>query len=384
MTHQNERLYDKRESIEPQGVEQVDRRDLWVIHMDMDAFFASVEQRDNPRLRGRPVIVGGLPNSRGVVATCSYEARKFGVHSAMPSREALRLCPQAVFIRPNIAKYSEVGHQVRQIMRRFTDAIEPMSIDEAYLDISGQDGMAVGRALKEAIRTELRLTASVGLSYCKLLAKMGSDMEKPNGFTVITWERAQELLPPLPVRRIHGVGPASEQALKRLGIITCGDLLAYDPEVLRKHFGRRADELILLASGRDDRPVVTRHEAKSIGEENTFSFDQTDRAHLADLLERYAETLSADLKRQGLAARTVTVKIKWNVFVEGGPKGGDFQQITRSQTLPMPTSEAREIALAAREIFARVEWEGRKVRLLGLSVHNFIQPGSLIQARFPI
>ncbi|MFZ5813910.1 MAG: DNA polymerase IV [Bacillota bacterium] len=360
------------------------RTDLWVIHLDMDAFFAAVEQRDNPRLRGRPVIVGGSPNSRGVVSTCSYEARKFGVRSAMPSREALRLCPQAVFVRPNMAKYAEVGRQVRQIMRRYTEVIEPMSIDEAYLDVTGQDALAVGRALKEAIRSELRLTASVGVSYCKFLAKMASDMEKPDGLTVITWERAQQLLPPLPVRRIHGVGPASEQALKALGITTCADLLAYDPEVLRKHFGRRADELILLAQGIDTRPVVTTHEAKSIGEENTFPVDQTDRAHLAGLLEQYAANLAAEMKRQQVAARTVTVKIKWNVFIEGGPKGGDFQQITRSQTLPTPTDDPAEIGRAAREIFARVEWEGRKVRLLGLSVHNFVHRGEMIQARLPI
>lgn len=360
------------------------RRDLWVLHLDMDAFFAAVEQRDNPRLQGKPIVIGGSPNSRGVVSTCSYEARRFGVRSAMPSREALRLCPQAVFLRPNMAKYSEVGRQVRQIMHRFTDQIEPMSIDEAYLDVAGQDALAVGRALKEAIQRELRLTASVGVSYCKFLAKMASDMEKPNGFTVITWERAQELLPPLPVRRIHGVGPASEQALKALGITTCADLLAYDQELLRKRFGRRADELALLAQGIDPRPVMPRSEAKSIGEENTFPVDQTDRAHLAGLLEQYARNLSADLQRQQLAARTVTVKIKWNVFVEGGPRGGDFRQITRSQSLAMPTNDPAAIGRAAREIFARVDWEGRKVRLLGLSVHNFVHKGELIQARLPL
>ncbi len=350
----------------------------------MDAFFAAVEQRDNPRLRGKPVVVGGSPNSRGVVSTCSYEARTFGVRSAMPSREALRLCPQAVFIRPNIGKYSEVGRQVRQIMHRFTDAVEPMSIDEAYLDVTGRDAIAIGRALKEAIRRELRLTASVGVSYCKFLAKMASDMEKPDGFTVITWERAQALLPTLPVRRIHGVGPAGEQALRALGIVTCGDLLAYDPDVLRKHFGRRADELLLLAQGIDARPVITSHEAKSIGEENTFAVDQTDRAYLANQLTLYAGHLAADLHRQQLAARTVTVKVKWNVFLEGGPKGGDFQQITRSQTLSMPTNDPEEIGRAAREVFARIEFEGRKVRLLGLSVHNFVHRGELIQARLPI
>lgn len=362
----------------------IQRQDLWVIHLDMDAFFASVEQRDNLRLRGRPVVVGGSPNSRGVVSTCSYEARKFGVHSAMPAREAARLCPQAIFIRPNMAKYAAVSQQIREIMHRYTDIIEPMSVDEAYLDVTGQDALQVGREIKATIQRELRLSCSVGISYCKFLAKMASDMEKPNGFTVITPQRAQQLLPDLPVRRLFGVGPASEQALNSVGIFTCGDILRYDPQVLRRHFGRRADELILLAKGVDPRPVEPRHEVKSMGEENTFPADQSNREYLAGLLDQYAERLAADLRRHRLACRTVTVKIKWNQFIAGGPKGGDFLTITRSQTLPVPTADAAEIARTARELFARVEWEGRKVRLLGLSVHNLIRPGDLVQSRLPI
>jgi len=360
------------------------RQDLWVAHLDMDAFFAAVEQRDNPRLRGKPVVVGGSPNSRGVVSTCSYEARKFGVHSAMPSREALRLCPHAIFIHPHIAKYADVSHQIRAIMRRHTDFIEPMSLDEAYLDLTGQDAVAVGRAMKAEIRQELRLTASVGVSYCKFLAKLASDMEKPDGLTVITWQRAQELLPTFPVRRLWGVGPASEQALKAVGIHTCGDIVRYDPDVLRRHFGRRADELILLAQGIDTRPVETSQEAKSIGEENTFAHDQTDRDYLASILDQYAVNLAEQLQRYSLACRTVTVKIKWNVFVDGGPKGGDFLSITRSQTLDAPTTDAAAIARAARDVFAKVQWEGRKVRLLGLSLHNFVHPGELFQSRLPV
>jgi DNA polymerase-4 len=362
----------------------VSQHPLWVLHLDMDAFFASVEQRDNPRLRGRPVVVGGAPAARGVVATCSYEARKFGVHSAMPSREALRLCPQAIFIRPAMAKYAAVSQQIRAIMNRYTDVIEPLSIDEAFLDLNGQDAVSIGRALKEAIRKELDLTASVGVSYCKFLAKMASDMEKPNGFTVITYDSAQALLPDLPVRRLYGVGPAGEQTLKALGVITCGDLLSFDPDVLRKHLGRRSDELILLARGIDERPVIAHHELKSIGEENTFNHDQTDRTHMSSLLNQYAERLGADLKRHDIACRTVTVKIKWNVFIDGGPKGGDFLTITRSATLPTPTDDPEELARAARELFLRVDFEGRKVRLLGLSLHNFVRRGDLIQPRFPL
>lgn len=360
------------------------RKDLWVIHMDMDAFFAAVEQRDNPRLRGKPVIVGGPPNSRGVVSTCSYEARKFGVRSAMPSREALRLCPQAIFVHHHFDKYTGVSRQIREIMRRFTEIIEPLSLDEAFMDVTGKDAIAIGRALKAAVQRETHLTASVGVSYCKFLAKIASDLDKPDGFTVIDWDRAQQMLPDMPVRKLWGVGPASEQALKKLGIATCGDLLRHDPEVLRRHYGRRADELILLASGIDLRTLETHHEMKSVGEETTFPHDQTDRAYLAGLLEQIAGRLAEDLKRHNMACRTVTVKIKWNVFIEGGPKGGDFVQNTRSLTLPMPTAEAADIARAAREIFSRVEWEGRKIRLLGLQLHNFVQRGDLVQARLPI
>lgn len=366
------------------GVQVIQRQDLWVIHLDMDAFFASVEQRDNPRLRGKPVVVGGSPNSRGVVSTCSYEARKYGIRSAMPAREAARLCPHAIFIRPNMAKYAAVSRQIREIMHRYTDVIEPMSVDEAYLDVSGQDALAVARAIKEDIRRELRLSSSVGISYCKFLAKMASDMDKPDGFTVITPERAQQLLPGLPVRRLYGVGPASEQALNAMGIYTCGDILRCDPEVLRRHFGRRADELIMLARGIDPRPVEPRHEVKSMGEENTFPTDQSDTAYLASLLDEYAERLADDMRRHRVACRTVTVKIKWNQFIPGGPKGGDFLTITRSQTLPVPTTDPAVIARTAREIFARVDWEGRRVRLLGLTVHNFVRPGDLIQSRLPI
>lgn len=362
----------------------MDRDDLWVIHLDMDAFFAAVEQRDNPRLRGRPVIVGGPPHSRGVVATASYEARKFGVHSAMPSREAVRLCPQAIFIQPSHGKYTEVSNQIRAIMARYSAKIEPLSVDEAFLDVSGEDAIALGKRLKEDIRRELRLTGSVGVSYCKFLAKLGSDMQKPDGFTVIDRARAAQLLPGLPVRKLYGVGPRSDQTLAALGIKTCADLLKADIEVVRRHFGRRADELVALARGIDPRPVATNNESKSIGEENTFAQDQTDRAHLEGLLEEYAGRLARDLKAQGLACRTVTVKIKWDQFVPEGPRGGDFLAITRSHTMAGPSEDPVVIAETARDLFRRVDWEGRKVRLLGLSVSNFARPGDLIQLRLPL
>jgi DNA polymerase-4 len=269
-------------------------------------------------------------------------------------------------------------------MRRYTEIIEPLSLDEAYLDVTGQDAIAIGRDLKAAVLRETRLTASVGVSYCKFLAKLGSDMDKPNGLTVIDWDRAQQMLPGMPVRKLWGVGPASEQALGKLGIVTCADLLRHDPEVLRRHYGRRADELILLASGIDFRGIEANHEMKSVGEETTFPHDQTDRAYLGGLLEQMAGRLAQELTQSNMASRTVTVKIKWNVFIEGGSKGGDFLQNTRSYTVPMPTADPAEIGRVAREIFSRVEWEGRKIRLLGLQLHNFVQRGDVVQTRLPI
>lgn len=360
------------------------RQDLWVLHLDMDAFFASVEQRDNPRLRGRPVVVGGPPRSRGVVATCSYEARAFGVRSAMPSREAHRLCPTAIFVPPSMTKYGTVSRQIRAIMARYTEKIEPLSFDEAFLDVSGQDAIQVGRAIKQAIKDELHLTASVGVAYCKFLAKLASDWEKPNGFTVITPERASALLPELPVRKLFGVGPATEAHLKKHGLITCGDVLQADPDWLRKVLGRRGDELRLLAQGIDDRPVVTEHESKSIGAERTFPIDQGDPSVLRRLFGEYAQELVQDLEKQELLCRTVTIKIKWNVFQSGGPKGGDFLSITRSQTLHQPTQDPEVIAQVAQDLLSKVEWEGRKVRLLGLSVGNFVHRGDQFQSYLPV
>ena len=350
------------------------RRLLHIIHCDMDAFFAAVEQRDNPRLRGKPVIVGGPPRSRGVVSTASYEARKFGVHSAMPSQEAFRLCPKGVFISPNHEKYAAVSRQIRLIMERFTPRIEPMSLDEAYLDVTGRDAVAIGRGLKQAIGDELHLTASVGISYCKFLAKLASDLEKPDGFTVIDEARADQLLPTLPVRRLPGIGPRSEEGLRLLGIETCGDVLATDPDLLRAHFGRRADELILMARGIDDRPVETEHETKSIGEETTFARDLANREQLAQYFDTFAASVAERLQRYRLQARTVTVKLRWH----------DFVTITRSVTSADPTDSAEAIAGTAREIFRQIDFGGCRVRLLGLSVSNLIHPGDVVQLRLPL
>lgn len=335
----------------------------------MDAFYASVEIRDNPSLRGKPVIIGGSPHSRGVVSTCSYEARRYGVHSALPSAEAYRRCPHGVFLRPNMAKYAAVSAEIRAIMKRYTDLVEPLSLDEAYLDVNPRDAVAVGRELKRAVAEELRLTASVGVSYNKFLAKLASDWEKPDGFTVITPERAAALLPTLPVRKLWGVGPRTEELLRSHGLETAGDLLRADPAVLERLLGRRAAELLALARGEDDRPVVPHREAKSIGEENTFSTDTGDEAWLQQQLEAFSDKLADRLRRRRLLARTVTVKVKFP----------DFRLTSRSVTSQVPTDDPRRIAELALTAFARLELGGRPVRLLGLSVSSLVGRDELVQ-----
>lgn len=340
----------------------------------MDAFFAAVEQRDNPDLRGKPVVVGGPPHSRGVVSTCSYEARRYGVRSAMPSREAARLCPQAIFLPPAIDKYQRVSREIQDIFARYTSLIEPLSLDEAFLDVSGQDAVQVGQEIKAAIKAELDLTASVGVSYNKFLAKLASDWDKPDGFTVITPERAAELLPGLPVRKLWGIGPRSEEQLKALGIHTCGDLLAADQHLLIQVFGRRAEELVMLARGIDHRPVEVHREIKSMGEETTFQQDERDQARLKEVLRTYSGYLAARLSRHRLLARTVTVKIRFE----------DFSTITRSQTQQSPTDREDEIFRTACQLLERVEFSGHRVRLIGLQVSGLVHPGETYQMRLMI
>lgn len=347
---------------------------LHVVHVDMDAFFAAVEQRDKPDLRGKPVVVGGSPQGRGVVATASYEARRFGIHSAMPAARAYRLCPQAIFLEPDFARYNRVSEQIRRIMGEFAQAIEPVSIDEAFLDVGEADGVEVGRALKAAIRERVGLAASVGVAYNKFLAKLASDLEKPDGFTVLDPARAAELLPGLPVRRIWGIGPRSEKRLMDFGIQTIGDLTAASPAMLRQLFGRRAGEVLRLAQGIDDTPVVTEWEARSIGEETTFPADVGEESRLANRLYLFAQTIARRLRRDRLLVRTVTVKLKFP----------DFQTITRSRTRATPTDDPEAIHRDACACLARTELHGRKVRLLGLQVSGIVHPGESLQLRFEL
>jgi DNA polymerase-4 len=344
-----------------------------VIHVDMDAFYASVEVMDNPALAGKPVIVGGTPETRGVVAAASYEARKFGVHSAMSSYRAHKLCPHGVFILPRMSRYVEVSRQIHGILDSFTPLVEPISIDEAFLDVTASEslfgtGAEIGRTIKQRIRREIGLVASVGIAPNKFLAKLASDLEKPDGFVVITQDGAEARLAPLPVSRLWGVGKVTEAKLVAAGIHTIGDVVRADHAKLERLVGSYAPHMQELARGLDDRPVIPDAEAKSIGAENTFPRDIADaealRAELDLLSERVAERARAD----GVVGHTVNLKARY----------ADFTTVTRAVTLPGPTSESVVIRGAARLLLEeRLDREGRALRLLGVSLSNLTHADEL-------
>lgn len=335
-----------------------------ILHVDMDAFFASVEQRDRPELRGKPVLVGGT-GPRGVVAAASYEARVYGCRSAMPSAVARRLCPQAVFVKGSYARYKEDSRRVMDILESFSPVVQPVSIDEAYLDATGSAGLfgsgaAIGQAIRARVRAELDLTCSVGVAPNKFLAKLASDLNKPDGLKVITPDTVRATLDPLPVSRLPGVGPAAERALHRLGVRTIRDLHAMPAEVLRSRFDDFGDHLWRLARGIDDRAVETDREAKSISHEHTFAQDLTDPDAVRAVLADEAEQVARRLRRHGRFARTVVVKIRF----------GEFETVTRSVTLDTPTDRTDAIVAAARALFDRWARGFRPVRLIGAGVSN--------------
>ena len=342
-----------------------------LLHIDMDAFYASIEQRDRPELRGQPVIVGAPPERRGVVCAASYEARKYGVHSAMPSATAHRLCPQGVFLSPRIDYYVEVSNQIQAIFERYTPLMEPLSLDEAFLDVRGSVGLfgppeQIARRIKEDIRRELELVASVGAAPNKFLAKVASDLGKPDGFVVVDPVRVQEFLDPLPVGRLWGVGRVSNQRLEALGIRTIAQLRRLTPEFLAEQFGSGGEHLWELAHGRDDRSVTPDREAQSISRETTFPADLSDaevlRAWLLDLTDQVARRL----RRHELTGRTVHVKIRL----------ADFRLVTGSQTLAAPSDVTDELWQAAETLLAR-RWTAQRppVRLLGMGVSGLESKG---------
>lgn len=337
-----------------------------VLHVDMDAFYASVEVLDDPSLCGRPVIVGGTPEGRGVVAAASYEARRFGVRSAMSAARARQLCPDGVFLRPRLARYVELSGAIMTILRGYTPLVEPLSIDEAFLDISGcrrLHGTApqVAADIKRRVREGTGLVASVGAAANKFLAKLASDHGKPDGLVVIEPAHGRSFIAPLPVERLWGVGRVAAEHLRAAGIATIGDLAARGEESLVAAFGPHAAHLRALALGSDDRPVVPAHEAKSVGNELTFAEDIADAAQLREVCDGLADKVARRLRADDLRARTVVLKARYP----------DFTTVTRSLTLPAATAGGVEIRDAARELLeARLGRGGRPLRLLGVTAAN--------------
>ncbi len=334
-----------------------------IIHVDMDAFYASVEQRDHPELRGRPVAVGG--GHRGVVAAASYEAREYGVRSAMPSVTAKRRCTELVFVKPRFDAYKAVSQQIRAIFADYTELIEPLSLDEAFLDVTEDRlGLGTARAIAEDIRRRIReecqLTASAGVSYCKFIAKLASDQNKPDGLCVITPEKGPAFVATLPVARFHGVGPKTAAKMERLGIRTGADLAQWSRQQLEAHFGSSGEWYWKIARGIDERPVRPDRPYKSVSAERTFDEDLREPERLAAELERVSGYAWARVERADVAGRTVTLKVKF----------ADFTLITRSKSFARPVEGRAEFAAAGQALLAGLLPVPMGIRLLGLGLHN--------------
>ena len=338
--------------------------DRTILHVDLDAFLAAVEQRDRPELRGLPVIVGGDPRGRGVVSAASYEARRFGVHSAMSLNEALRRCPDGVFLPVDGRRYQQASRDVMGVLRRFTPQVEPISIDEAFLDVTGSrqlfgDGATIARLIKEAVRGEVGLTVSVGVATTKLVAKIASDLRKPDGLVVVPSGDEAGFLAPLPISRLWGVGEKTAIALADYGVRTIGDLAALAPDVVVRRFGKHGGSLVDRARGVDADPVHAGDPAKSVGHEHTFDVDTNDREIIERTILGMADGVAGRLRSSGVRASTIAVKIR----------DSSFRTITRQRTLPEPTDMTEPIFHVALEL-ARPEVRGIRVRLLGVTASN--------------
>ena len=343
-----------------------------IIHVDMDAFYASVEQRDRPELRGRPVVVGGSPASRGVVCAASYEARAYGIRSAIPTSRAARLCPQAEFLHPDFPRYRAVSQQIHAIFRRYTPCIEPLALDEAYLDVTTNhigevSATRIAERIRSAIRDEVNLTASAGVGPNKLVAKIASDANKPDGLCVVPPHAVSDFLAPLPVRAIPGIGPKSAERCKDCGILTVTDLRQASPETLQGCFGNHAEHFHNLAWGRDQRPVQANRERKSVGIEDTFREDLTTHNQAITALERLGEGLGTRIARAGVRGRTVTLKVKYH----------DFRQITRSSSRSDPTDDPQRITAIAKDLVAMTDIGQVPIRLLGISLSHLDDSGAI-------
>lgn len=337
-----------------------------ILHADMDAFYASVEQRDNPALRGKPVVVGGSPEGRGVVAAASYEARKFGVRSAMPMFTAMQLCPQAIRVPPRFDVYSQVSEQVMAIFHGFTPLVEPMSLDEAYLDVTAlvtleNTPRMIAAEVKRRVKAETGLTISIGVATSKSVAKVASGLEKPDGLTVVPPGTEQVFLAPLPVDKLWGVGPKTAARLAEEGVRTIADLAAKNAAWMRTHFGKVGPFMLDLALGEDDRPVVVEREAKSVSAETTLARDSGDAEELEELVTRLSQRVWRRLERTGVQGHTVKMKLRL----------ADFTTFTRQETLPEPVESAETLAQAAKAILRAEMQPGRLFRLVGVGVSGF-------------
>ncbi|MGZ3910687.1 MAG: DNA polymerase IV [Flavisolibacter sp.] len=348
-----------------------------IIHIDMDAFYASVEQRDHPELRGKPIAVGGSPEGRGgVIATASYEARRFGVRSAMPSKKAIQLCPQLVFVKPRFEVYKQVSENVREIFSRYTDLIEPLSLDEAYLDVTVDkkgmgSAMDIASEIRSSIKEELGLTASAGVSINKFIAKIASDMNKPDGLTFIGPSRVQTFVEGLAVEKFFGVGEVTARKMKSMNLHTGADLKRMTEAELVDHFGKIGRFFFQIVRGIDDRKVEPRQETKSVGAEDTFPFDLTGTAEMNEALNKLAAVVHNRLVRHGLKGRTITLKIKYS----------DFRVITRSRSFSLALDDLTWMADTARDLLLTTEPENKPVRLLGITISNF---GFSRPGKFPV
>ena len=360
MSHANKTLIERSSDDEADGLRKI-------IHVDMDAFFASVEQRDNPELRGKPVVVGGS-SGRGVVAAASYEARKFGVRSAMPSVTAKRKCPDLIFVKSRFDAYREVSAQIREIFHFYTPHVEPLSLDEAYLDVTEDrhglgSATAIAQAIRKAIRETTQLTASAGVSYNKFLAKLASDQHKPDGLCVIRPGEGAAFVQSLPVRRFHGIGPKGAEKMARLGVETGADLAAKDRDWLAAHFGSFGDYLYRAARGIDLRPVRANRLRKSIGGERTFHEDKSAEEDLRDTLDGIIDIVWGRIAEKEALGRTVTLKVKFT----------DFQIMTRARSFDHPVADRAEFARIAHEILEGELPLPMPIRLMGLTLSNLEQ-----------
>ncbi len=343
-----------------------------IIHVDMDAFYAAVEQRDNPELRGKPVIVGGGPNGRGVVQTCSYEARKYGIHSAMSSSRAYRLCPHAIFVPPRFEVYRSVSNQIREIFYEYTDCVEPMSLDEAYLDVTeNKKGITSPRQIAQnilnRIQKETGCTASAGVSFNKFLAKVGSDFNKPNGICVITQDMADEFIDNLPIRKFMGVGKVTEKRMKEFGIETGFDLKKYSRAELNRMFGKSGIYFYNMAHKIDTREVHVYHGRRSIGSERTFHEDTGDIEEILEHFEHIAERLTSRMKKYNIKGRTVTMKVKYH----------NFRRTSRSLTVMEAVDDPEVIMSIVKKMIPKTEVGKKKVRLVGISISNLSSQSEL-------